>query len=370
MRPDIIQPPFKDHFFRADFDADPMPVLSLYPYPAPLALDAVVLSVCGLSQHPKRIPWTMLSGLPRVKEEQPLICQIFNWSERVRWEGVRLVDVLDYLRIDTHPEGYFAFYSRDGAFFEGLSRDEARDPRVLLVYGLNDRPLPEAHGGPLRLVVPFLQGYKSVKWLEAIRAYRNDPIGIKRLLGQSPTGALNDTWKGKYQIALPAGRVGDPPLFSSASPAVEAPSDAQKERPAPVSGTIPGATPPKSSGGRGGRLKEVVAIVRPQKHAATRQALEAIGIFSYNTFTVQGRSRQRGLRFRSDGGDESVAIKFLPKQYFSIVIPEKDLSAVVAALVKANRTGKGTFGDGKIFVLDLDDAVRISNFEVGAEAAQ
>jgi DMSO/TMAO reductase YedYZ molybdopterin-dependent catalytic subunit len=367
MRQGIIQPPFKDHFFRADFDADPMPVLSLYPYPAPLALEEVVLSVCGLSQHPKRIPWTMLSGLPRVKEEPALICQIFNWSERVRWEGVRLVDLLDYLKIDTHPEGYFAFYSRDGAFFEGLSRDEARDPRVLLVYGLNDAPLPEAHGGPLRLVVPFLQGYKSVKWLEAIRAYRNDPIGIKRLLGQSPTGALNDTWKSKYQIALPVGKVGDPPLFA---PVVEAPSETPKARQAPVSGEIPSTPPPKSSREGGGLLKEVVAVVRPQKHAATRQALEAIGIFSYNTFTVQGRSKQRGLRFRSAGGNESVAIKFLPKQYFSIVIPEKELSAVVAALVKANRTGKGTFGDGKIFVLDLDDAVRISNFEVGAEAAQ
>ncbi len=375
MRQGITQPRFVEKFFRVDFDASPMPVLSLYPYPTPLMLEEVVLEVCGLEQHPRRIPWTMLSALPRVKESQPLICQIFNWSEPVRWEGVRLADILDYLKIDTHPEGYFAFYSRDGVFFEGLSRDEARDPRTLLVYGLNDAPLPEAYGGPLRLVVPFLQGYKSVKWLGAIRAYRNDPVGIKRLLGQSMTGALNEAWKGQYHITLPAGKVGDPPLFSPVASAPEKQPDSQpenqKEKRDPIAGEIFTVGPPKLSrdGGKGQALKEVIAVVRPQKHVATRQALEAIGIFAYNTFTVQGRSRQRGLRFQSDG-KASVAIKFLPKQYFSIVVREKDLLAVIAALVKVNRTGKGTFGDGKIFVLDMEEAIRISNFEVGAEAAQ
>jgi len=367
MREGVIRPQFTDQFFQADFDADPMPRLSLYPHPTPLALDAVILSVCGLSQHPRRIPWAMLEALPRVQEERPLICQIFNWSESVLWEGIRLVDVLDRFKVDTHPEGYFAFYSRDGVFFEGLSRDEARDPRVLLVSGLNGAPLPEAHGGPLRLVVPFLQGYKSVKWLEAIRGYRNDPIGTKRLLGQSPTGALNETWRGKYQIALPAGRVGDPPLFSPVASAPEKP----RETPNPVVGEVSRVATRRQSAGkeRARALKEVIAMVRPQKHGATRQALEAIGILAYNTFTVQGRSRQRGLRFQSEG-QGSVGIKFLPKQYFSVVVEERDLPRVVTAIVKANQTGRGAFGDGKIFVLDIDDALRISNFDVGAEAVQ
>lgn len=119
--------------------------------------------------------------------------------------GIRLVDLLDSFKIDTHPDGYFAFYSRDRVFFEGLSRDEARDPRVLLAYGLNGSPLPEVHGGPLRLVVPFLQGYKSVKWVHTIHAFRHDPVGIKRLLAQSPTGQLNDKWRGQFQI-VPGGK--------------------------------------------------------------------------------------------------------------------------------------------------------------------
>ena len=64
--------------------------------------------------------------------------------------------------------------------------------------------------GPVRLVVPFLQGYKSVKWVGAHHAYRHDPIGIKRLLGQSKSGALGRAWLDKLGIAPAEGRAGDP----------------------------------------------------------------------------------------------------------------------------------------------------------------
>lgn len=62
-----------------------------------------------------------------------------------------------------------------------------------MVFGLNGSSLPLEYGGPVRLWVPFLQGYKSVKWLHMIRAFRKDPVGIKRLLGQSRTAVLGPT---------------------------------------------------------------------------------------------------------------------------------------------------------------------------------
>jgi nitrogen regulatory protein PII 2 len=374
MREGIIAPKFADKFFRIDFEASPMPVLSLYPIPSPQELDAVRLDVCGLEQHPRLISWPMLEDLPRIKLKVPLTCQIFNWFEVVEWEGIRVVDLLDFLKIDTHPEGYFAFYSRDRVFFEGLSRDEARDPRVLLAYGLNGAPLPENHGGPLRLVVPFLQGYKSVKWVGTIQAFRHDPIGIKRLLGQSPSGNLNEMWRGRHQIVPPAGKTGDPSLLPSV-PAVPAAAPAG----APIEGTAPSqrvSLPPavgeiasikKRKGPQIGILKEIVAIIRPEKHPATRQALEAAGIYSYTVTSVLGRSRQRGLKFQSEG-KEGVAIKFLPKQLFSIVVDGREVDTAIGAIIKANRSGKGSFGDGKIFVIDIDDAVRMSTDERGMEA--
>ncbi|MBI3804005.1 MAG: molybdopterin-dependent oxidoreductase [Nitrospirae bacterium] len=364
-REGILPPKFADKFFRIDFEAAPLPVLCLYPIPPSLQLEEVALALCGLEQHPRRIAWPMLQEVPRVKLKVPMICQIFNWSEPVEWEGIRLVDLLDHFKIDTHPDGYFAFHSRDRVFFEGLSRDEARDPRVLLAYGLNGAPLPEAHGGPLRLVVPFLQGYKSVKWVETIHAFRHDPVGIKRLLGQSPTGRLNDQWKDRYQIALPVGKAGDPPLIGASTAATVSTPPA-----APVSSPVVGEiqpndperrVPPKTT------LKEVIAFVRPTRHIATRQALEAAGVFSYTTSTVLGRSRQRGLRFGSTE-KEGAVIKFLPKQYFSIVVDDVRLPSVIAALMKANRTGSGAYGDGKIFVVDIEDAVRISSGEHGGMA--
>jgi DMSO/TMAO reductase YedYZ molybdopterin-dependent catalytic subunit len=212
VRREGIKPPkFADKFARIDFEAEPMPVLCLYPIPEPVALESLRISVCGMDAKPRFISWTELSDLPRIRMRVPIICSLFNWSEAVEWEGVRLADLIDHVGLETDPEGYYAVYSRDGHYFETLSRDEAWDPRVLLAYGLNGEPLPLQHGGPLRLVVPFLQGYKSVKWIRAIRAFRRDPVGIKRLRGQSRSARLTEEWLKRYGIVLPEGKPGDPP---------------------------------------------------------------------------------------------------------------------------------------------------------------
>jgi len=210
-REGINYPKFAEQFAKIDFEANPMPVLCLYPIPEPILLSELKIEICGIDSRKKSIPWAELEHIPRVRMRVPLICQIFNWSEEVEWEGIRLVDFLDHVKLlETPYDGFYAFYSRDGGYFEKLSRDNARDPRVLLATGLNGAPLPEVHGGPLRLVVPFLQGYKSVKWLSSIRAFKRDPIGIKRLLSQSNTGRLGHQWLQRYNITPPIGRVGEP----------------------------------------------------------------------------------------------------------------------------------------------------------------
>ena len=204
-REGITPPKFANKFARIDFESEPLPVLCMYPIPEPLPLESLQLSVCGLDALPRFVPWTELAPIPRVRMRMPIICQIFNWSEVVEWEGIRLIDLLDYAGLETSAGGCYAFYSRDGHYFETLSRIEARDPRVLLAYGLNGAALPEPHGAPLRLVVPFLQGYKSVKWVRAIRAFRRDPMGIKRLRGQSRNADLSEAWLKKYGMTPPHG---------------------------------------------------------------------------------------------------------------------------------------------------------------------
>ena len=340
-----------------------MPVINLYPAPTPISLEGLQMEVCGLEQPLRTVSGPELGALKPVTLKGPLICQIFNWSEVVEWEGLRLADFLEAFRIETHPEGYYAIYSRDGVYFETLSVDEARDPRVLLAYKLNGVPLSEANGGPLRLVVPFLQGYKSVKWVGSVRGFRKDPIGIKRLLGQSPTGQLNSEWLARYGITLPPGRPGDPLPISAGS---AKPSQAVPAGPVLGSSAIPSdaAEPTRDTPTS---LKEILAFLRPNKHQMTRQALEAAGVISYTTFRVLGRGRQRGLTF-PDAAREDAAIRFLPKQCFSILVEESQVPAALEAILKANRTGQGEHGDGKVFVLDVSDAVRISTDERGSAA--
>lgn len=208
----VRYPKFANHFARLDFGAPLMPVIALFPIPpsSGVQLEFYKINVCGLDCQPRFISYDMWGDLPRVQLQAPLICQIFNWSEMVTWEGVRLSDFLDHIGLDTTPNGYFSIHSKDELYFEGFSQDEVRDPRTILATGINGLPLPPEHGGPLRLVVPFLQGYKSVKWVGSIRATQHDPVGIKRLLAQSKTGRLGRAWQDHYNLRPPEGRPGDP----------------------------------------------------------------------------------------------------------------------------------------------------------------
>lgn len=368
-REGVNYPKFAEKFAAMDFEADPLPVLSLYPIPPSMSLETFSLEVCGLEQHPRRIEWAALAQLPTVTIKAPLICQIFNWFEIVEWSGIRLADALAQLKVDTHPDGYYSITSRDGMYFEALSRDEAQDPRVLLATTLNGAPLSNQYGGPVRLVVPFLQGYKSVKWVGGITAYRHNPLGIKRLLGQSRTGQLSAAWKKRFGIEPPTGRTADLPAEPTTDSGITTPSGSVTTQ-TPLSTVAASvASGPRTSGehhsGDSDSLCEIMAIIRPDKRVATQQALQQIGLAAYSAQPVLGRSRQRGLRFPSAGSRSGnrPAIRFLPKLLFTMVIEKARVEEAVTALVRANRSASGHFGDGKIFVLDVTDAVRISATE-------
>lgn len=206
-----IRPPkFADKFAQIDFEADPMPVISMFTPPAPRSLVNVRLALRGEDLKTRIVSWADLSSLPVDGPTADLVCQIFNWHEQVTWSGFILADVLDAFEVAAPADGYLKISSADGQYFETLSIDHARDPRVLLAFGMNGGPLPHEYGGPLRLVVPFLQGYKSVKWVERIDVFKHDPVGIKRLLGQSKTGRLGQAWLERLAIAEPTGRPSDP----------------------------------------------------------------------------------------------------------------------------------------------------------------
>lgn len=111
-------------------------------------------------------------------------------------------------------------------------------------------------------------------------------------------------------------------------------------------------------------MKMVVAVIAPSKLEDVRQALAGIGIEGMTVTEVRGFGRQRGQREIYRGAEYEV--HFLPKLKIEIAIPEERRDDIVSAIRAAANTSK--IGAGKIFVLDLDDAMRIRTGETGAGA--
>ncbi|OWK35130.1 P-II family nitrogen regulator [Fimbriiglobus ruber] len=114
-------------------------------------------------------------------------------------------------------------------------------------------------------------------------------------------------------------------------------------------------------------MKLIVAIIRPEKLEDVQQALAETDVYLMTVSDVRGCGRQRGYTEVYRGSE--VQIRLLPKVKLEIAVNEAFVDATVEAIVHAARTGDtGNIGDGKIFVLGLDDAVRIRTGERGPDA--
>lgn len=86
----------------------------------------------------------------------------------VHWQGVLLSDLLDQAGVQPAARA-LRFLSFDGVYTESLTLAEARRPDVIVAYSIQGQPLSQAHGGPVRLYVAPMYGYKSIKWLSHIQ---------------------------------------------------------------------------------------------------------------------------------------------------------------------------------------------------------
>ena len=111
-------------------------------------------------------------------------------------------------------------------------------------------------------------------------------------------------------------------------------------------------------------MKYIVAIIQPGRLAAVHEALVAIGIEGLTTSEVQGYGRQKGKTEVYRGTEYTV--NFLPKVKIEIAVPGDIAEKACDAIKAAAETGK--IGDGKVFVLDLDSALRIRTGEIGVAA--
>ena len=111
-------------------------------------------------------------------------------------------------------------------------------------------------------------------------------------------------------------------------------------------------------------MKKIEAIIKPFKLTEVKEALNEVGIQGMTVSEVKGFGRQKGHTEIYRGSEYTV--DFLPKMKIEIVLPDAQVKNAVEIIMKNARTGK--IGDGKIFVLPLDNAVRIRTEEQGDSA--
>ncbi len=111
-------------------------------------------------------------------------------------------------------------------------------------------------------------------------------------------------------------------------------------------------------------MKKVEAIIKPFKLDEVKEALHAIGIQGITVSEVKGFGRQKGHTELYRGTE--YVVDFLPKIKMEIVVKDELVAKVVETVVEAARTGR--IGDGKVFVLSVDEVVRIRTGEKGEDA--
>jgi DMSO/TMAO reductase YedYZ molybdopterin-dependent catalytic subunit len=125
------------------------------------------LKIEGLVEKPLRLRFDEIRAFPRTVQTKSFIC-VEGWGlDDQRWEGIHLKEIFSKVKISPKAK-FVSFYATGGQYHDSLSIQEAIEPETMLAYRVNGKDLPPENGFPLRLVVPRMYAYKSVKWVERI----------------------------------------------------------------------------------------------------------------------------------------------------------------------------------------------------------
>ncbi|MBI5459919.1 P-II family nitrogen regulator [Methanobacterium sp.] len=120
-------------------------------------------------------------------------------------------------------------------------------------------------------------------------------------------------------------------------------------------------------------MKEIIAIIRPNKMTQTKDVLNALGFPAMTAQRVMGRGKQKAIigEVSFDIQNEALlkeegSMRYIPKRLISLIVPDEDVSLIVEAIMRVNQTGQN--GDGKLFVCPVDEAVRVRTNERGTKA--
>jgi DMSO/TMAO reductase YedYZ molybdopterin-dependent catalytic subunit len=152
-------------------------------------LETYILEISGEVENPVRLNWEQILRLPKVQSISNFHC-VEGWSVLdCKWEGARFSKIAELVKPKSTAK-FVTFECADG-YTTSLSMEDLSGEDVLLAYGLNDKPLEEGIGFPLRLVVPNKYAYKSALWVVKIRFMAKKELGFWEKRGYSDTA---DVW--------------------------------------------------------------------------------------------------------------------------------------------------------------------------------
>ena len=111
-------------------------------------------------------------------------------------------------------------------------------------------------------------------------------------------------------------------------------------------------------------MKKIEAVIKPFKLDEVKEALQDLGVQGMTVLEAKGYGRQKGHTELYRGAE--YVVDFLPKIKIEVVVPDDQVNGVVDAIVTSARTGR--IGDGKIFVSEISEVIRIRTGETGAQA--
>lgn len=117
------------------------------------------------------------------------LTSVSGWSVRASWDGVLWKDFLAQFKL--MPQAEYVTFTSVGGYDTSIPLNQLND-RVMLVYAVDGQPLESEYGGPLRLLVPHLWGYKSCKWLQQVEFADSDRGGFWEDRGYTHSGYIEE----------------------------------------------------------------------------------------------------------------------------------------------------------------------------------
>jgi DMSO/TMAO reductase YedYZ molybdopterin-dependent catalytic subunit len=137
--------------------------------------DTWTLTVEGLVKNRQVLTYQEVLSLARISQVSRMKC-VECWSAAARWEGVHLSRLLDLT--NPLPEAKWVHIFCADGYYESMSLEALLGERILFAHHMNDAPLPDEYGAPLRLMVPSRYGYKSAKLITRLEFARDELPGF------------------------------------------------------------------------------------------------------------------------------------------------------------------------------------------------